>query len=265
MTSIAVLMSAYKAQNTIKKTIDSLNANMEPHDLYLVDDGSPIPISSYLEPQSNLTIIRSSTNIGLAQAQNLGLKEILAKNYSYIACIDADDAALPDRLHKQRIFLDQHPDIGLVGSWGRVVSETDKTVFHLHPPADHDEIMTDLYYNNCFLHPSLMIRTSMFRKYGNYSNDYPSAEDYEIILRFAQHTKIANMSKYLLDYRLSTTGISLTKRREQIATRLKLQWEYRSWGNIHFYLGLTKTFILSFLPYQFITFIKKHKKSYKKR
>jgi glycosyltransferase involved in cell wall biosynthesis len=265
MTILAVLITAYKAERTIEETLDSLYKNKEPHDIYIVDDGSPVPLEDVLTPRENVTILRSSANLGVALARNLGLKTLLTKDYAYVAFIDADDAASPDRLERQRVFLDQHPEIGLVGGWGRVVSETGETLFHLHPPQDHEAILRCLSYNNCFLQPSLMLRADLFRKYGVYSNDYPSAEDYEIVRRFLQYTKAANIQDYLLIYTISSQGISQTKRCEQLRSRLKVQLTYCDLFSVHTYLGICKSIALYLLPDVLVCCLKRHLKSYDSR
>ncbi len=262
---IAVLIPAYNTEKVIGHTLDSLKANKEPHDIIIIDDGSTTPLEGCVPPQNNLEIVRVPENSGVTKALNLGLTMILEQDYEYLARIDADDVASPDRLAMQRKFLDEHPEVGFVGSWGHFVSEEGKTVFHLHPPEDHDFIVKKLYYNNCFLHPSLMIRTSLLHSLGGYNEAYPSAEDYDILRRLSIHSKGANLPDYLINYMVSPTGISLSKRREQLFSRLKIQWSYRNWCSIHFYLGIAKTLCLGVMPYKTITAIKKMRKEYQKR
>jgi hypothetical protein len=196
---------------------------------------------------------------------NFGLGYILDKDYEFVARLDADDAASPDRLALQRTFLDEHPDVALVGGWGRIVSEEGETLFHLHHPTEHGDILRRAYYNTCFLHPALMLRASVLRALGGYIERYPSAEDYELTRRFARHHKVANLPHYLVNYTMSEKGISLSKRRQLLTTRIKIQWDYRNFRSIHFYLGLSKTLALWFMPVSLITAIKQRKKEYRIR
>lgn len=266
MPDIAILIPAYKAEKTIKRTLASLEANDIPHDVYLIDDGSPKPLKDYISPpHSGLTLIRTPENRGIAQARNIGLKHILEKDYRYIAMIDADDVVSPNRLSVEKDFLDSHPEIGFVGSWAKVVSEKGETAFHLNPPTDHKDIIKKLCYNNCFIQPSLMFRSEMFRQHGIYSEEYPSAEDYEIVLRFSRHTQTANLPNYLIDYTISLEGISQSRRTQQLTSRLRLQWKYRNWKNIHFYLGIVKTIAMLSTPNVLITALKKRNRNYKQR
>jgi glycosyltransferase involved in cell wall biosynthesis len=262
---IAVLIPAYNAEKIISRALASLAANAEPHDIIVVDDGSKIPLADCLPAQPNLIILRAAKNLGVTGAMNFGLHYILDKEYEFVARLDADDTASPDRLALQRAFMDGHPDVALAGGWGRIVSEQGETLFHLHHPAEHKDIVRKSYYNTCFLHPTLMMRTSALRSFGVYNEKYPSAEDYELTRRFAQHQKVANLPRYLVNYTMSNKGISLSKRRQLLTTRLKIQWDYRNFRSLHFYLGLSKTLVLWFMPVSLITAIKQRKKEYRDR
>ena len=262
---IAVLIPAYNAEKIIHKAIDSLNLNKEPHDIIVIDDGSPTVLADHIPAQANLVIIRAEKNGGITKALNLGAQYILDNGYTYLARLDADDTASPDRLTLQREFMEANPDIALCGSWGKVVSEEDNSVlFYLNHPIEHEEIMQKLYYNSQFLHPSLIIRTEVLKEVGLFSEAYPSAEDYELIRRIGKKYKLANIGKYLINYTSSSGGISQKKRRQQLMTRLKIQLDYKNYASLHFYLGVIKTFLLLALPVELITAIKMRKKAYKK-
>ncbi len=255
---IAVLLPVYNAEATLIATIESLNANKEPHDIILVDDGSAKPVSQILQPQDNLMILRLEKNSGITAAMNYGLSYILDHGYEFVARLDADDRAAPDRLSKQAAFLDKNPEIGMVGGRGRIVSESGEKLFYLNYPVSHDEILTKLFYNNAFMHPTLVIRSEILRKVGGYSNRYPAAsQDYDLVRRIAKVTKVANLPDYLIDYTFSQTAISLKKRKKQLEARLRIQLDHHNYANVHFYLGILKTLSLWFIPVEWIVTAKK--------
>lgn len=254
---IAVLIPAYNADTSIGLSLASLQENKEPHDIVIVDDGSIVPLASIIPATPNLTILRSPQNEGIVGALNRGVAYILAQGYEYLARLDSDDISTPDRLTKQLAFLDTHPEIGAVGSWGKYISEEGNIVFHLNLPTDHDKIVREMYYNSQFIHPSMMFRTSLFKGYGDYHNGYPSAEDYELMRRLIRVTRVANLPDYMILYRVSKNGISLSKRKEQLLSRLRIQWKNQNWVAPDFYFGLMKTIILYLLPYRLITAIKR--------
>jgi len=262
---IAVLIPSYNAEHTIAKALKSLAANVEPHDIIIVDDGSRKLLQDCISTQKNMTILRLEKNTGITRALNHGLSYVLDQGYEFVARLDADDAASPDRLALQRSFMDAHSGVALLGGCGEVVSEQGKILFHLNHPTDHKAITNALYYNSCFLHPTFMIRTTALRETGLYSENYPGAEDYELARRLAQRSQVSNLPQYLVAYTWSPGGISLSKRRKQLHSRLKVQWAYRNFGSIHFYLGILKTGILSLLPVSLITAIKQRRQDYQKQ
>ena len=111
-----------------------------------------------------------------------------------------------------------------------------------------------------------MIRTAILRHLGGYSAAYPNCcEDYELVRRIARVAKLANLPDYLTDYTFSPRGISLTRRRKVSRARLRIQWAFRDFASIHFYLGILKTLALRPLPLEVLTALKKRRKDYRAR
>src|SRR5512135_2368840 len=116
-------MPAYNAERFIDRALQSLAASTLPCDVYVVDDGSEIPVARVLGDKSKVHVVRLEKNRGIAQARNAGLKAILDRSYEFVACLDADDICYPERIAKQVNFLDRHPEVAVVGTWGRHVEE----------------------------------------------------------------------------------------------------------------------------------------------
>lgn len=263
---IAVLIPAYNAEATLQEAVDSILANTLEVDVVVVDDGSRTPVQTYLRPAHNLTVIRLEKNVGLIAALNSGVEAILKAGYPLLARMDADDICYPERFAKQKAFLDAHPEVGVLGTCGRAIDEhTKETICYYNYPTTHAGAMKALNYNSCFIHPTLCFRSELFKKYGSFSNEYPAAEDYEIIRRFSRHTRLANLPEYLIDYRISQNGISVSKRKQQLATRLKIQREYFEPANYHAWLGILKTLVLWGMPLSLISFLKKKSEKFDKK
>lgn len=254
---IAVLMPAYNATASIQKTLDSLNANTEPHDIVIVDDGSAVPLDSWLPAQHNLKVLRAPQNGGITKALNIGLSYILEKGYDYVARLDVDDFANAHRLEKQRAFLDANPQIGFVGTWGRYLSEDGGVLFHLRHPTERKEIERKLYYNTSFVHVSLMLRSALLRETGGYDERCLIAQDYELVRRLLRQTEATNIPEELVDCTMMPSGLSVKKRRQQLYSRLCTQWRYRDWTCVDFYLGTCKTLALCFMPFRLVNLLKK--------
>ncbi len=242
---VAVLMPAYNADKTIRAAVDGILASTIPCDLYIVDDCSRVPVAECLGPLPGVEIMRLEQNHGLAGALNAGLRRILPLNYRYIARMDADDIAYPDRLAKQVEFLNAHPNVAVVGSWCRYFDEhTGEALYVLAKPVDPTSVRRTLFFNNAVCHPTAMIRADVLRRIGPYSVDYPVAEDYELLRRIAAEFDIANLPEVLLDYRVSSQGQSVARRRRQLYDRLRIQLKYfdalewRAWAGVLQTLGL---------------------------
>jgi len=246
---IAVLIPSYNGEKLIEKCLASLAGNTEPHDIVIVDDGSKVPLAEVIAPRDNVMVLRAEKNIGITRALNLGLHYILDKGYEFVARLDVDDTAHPERLKKQLAFMEDNPDVVLLGCWGKVVDEDGTPLYHLNHPTEHDAIIRYSWYNSAFLHPSMMIRTCVWREAGGYYELYPNAaEDYELTRRLAKFGRLANLPEYLIDYSYSINGISVKKRRIQLRSRLRIQWRYRNFLSPHFYFGILKTFVLWHAP-----------------
>ena len=89
----------------------------------VVDDGSTVPVTpasikSGIKINFPLFVLRNEVNKGITAALNSGLKWIEEKGAAnYIARLDCGDLCAPDRFYKQMDFMQNHPDVGLLGSW----------------------------------------------------------------------------------------------------------------------------------------------------
>ena len=246
---VAVLMAAYNSEATIKRAVDSLTRSTYPCDIFIVDDGSRIPVSEILAPDSNVEIIRLAKNQGLAGALNAGLKRILELPYKYVARMDADDISYRDRFAKQVAFLDRHPNIGAVSTWGRHFEEhTGETILIRRPPVKPEAVRRELFANSAMLHASAMFRADVFRAVGPYSRDYPAAEDYELFCRISKKFALDNVPEVLIDVCESRTGISRSRRQRQVYDRLKIQLKYFEPAQWRAWVGVARTLVMLVMP-----------------
>ena len=97
-------------------------------------------------------------------------------------------------------------------------------------------------------HPTWMVRAGVFRKLGGYSPTYYAAEDYELIRRIASHYDVTNIPEYLIDYRISSGGMSANNRKRQLVDRLRIQLKYFKPFNHHAWIGVARTLALLIVP-----------------
>jgi glycosyltransferase involved in cell wall biosynthesis len=246
---VAVLMPAYNAEHHIYRAVKSLLQSTFPCDIYIVDDGSTIPVAQVLGDMPGVHVLRLQENCGIARARNVGLNAILEHAYDFVACLDADDICYPERIAKQVAFLDCHRDVAVVGTWGRHIEEqSGKTISVNRTPSNGYSAKKAMRSNMAIINTSAMIRADALRAVGLYSEQYSAAEDYELFCRIATRFAIANIPEILVDIRISQNGISLKRRRRQLLDRLEIQLKYFDLLVFGAWLGLFRTLLLLLVP-----------------
>ena len=129
-----------------------------------------------------------------------------------------------------------------------MIDESGEFVSHVALPCDPQEIRDLLFVKMCVSHPTWMVRADVFAKLGIYSLFYPAAEDYEFIRRVALKYDVANLPEYLVEYRLSATGMSARRRTRQLWDRLCVQFVYFNPLKWQAWFGLARTLALLIVP-----------------
>jgi acetyltransferase-like isoleucine patch superfamily enzyme len=155
----------------------------------------------------------------------LSLGESLAKlvelsNTDLCARIDADDINFLDRLEEQVKFLSTHPEISVVGGQMNLIDDKGILFGKLIVPYHHDDIVHKMLVENSISHPSVLFRRSKILQIGNYRHldswKGVNIEDYDLWLRVATFSRLANLDKTLVNYRVhdrSTTQVSIRENR----------------------------------------------------
>jgi glycosyltransferase involved in cell wall biosynthesis len=247
---VAVLMAAYNAEKTIFDAVASLLHNTQRCKIYIIDDCSRVPVNDIigLHDPSRIEVIRLDKNVGPAGARNAGIERILKNGHPYIAVMDADDRAHPERLATQVAFLESNPSVALVGAWERVIDHNGEFVSNVALPCDAQEIRSGLFIKMCVSHPTWMVRSEVFATLGGYSHTYYAAEDYEFVRRVAAHHDVANVPEYLIDYRLSPGGMTANNRKRQLIDRLRIQFKYFEFLKWQAWYGVARTIALLVIP-----------------
>lgn len=195
---VTVLMSVHNGEKYLREAIESiLNQTFRDFELLIVNDGSTDSskeiILSY--DDSRIVYVENETNIGLTKSLNKGLK--LAKG-EYIARMDADDISLPERLEKQVEFMDKNKDVGVCGSWIRLIGSK----IEWKMPGESDFIKASMIFHNSLFHPTVITRKKVLNNNGlNYNEEFRCAQDYELWSRMKNFTIMNNIQKSLVFYR----------------------------------------------------------------
>lgn len=206
---VTVLLPVYNGRHYLREAIQSiLDQTFPDFELIIINDGSSDDSGDIAQSFQDKRIrFYAQQNKGLAATLNRGIA--LAKG-KYIARQDADDFSLPSRLAEQVNYLETHPKVALVGTWSEIWHEEQRTTLCHRHPTRNAELQFALFFDNPFVHSSVMIRRSILDLAGSYSTDLDRQppEDYELWSRIARVAEIANLPKVLHAYRETKGSIS---------------------------------------------------------
>lgn len=222
-------MAAYNAEKYIKQAISSiLNQSFEDFELLIVNDGSTdqtvAAVRSFDDPR--IRLIHNESNQGLVFTRNRVLEEARGE---FIAVLDSDDIAVPERLQVQYDFMQRHPDVALCSGHAALIDEKG-TATGQRFIVPTDEVNMEVFFGNPFINPAAMFRTAVLRELGGY-RDYAPAEDFDFFLRVSEKYPVSNLDQLLVYYRVhgqNTSAIKPAKIRK-IETEI-LKDMYIRWG-----------------------------------
>ena len=183
----SVLMSLYDKEKPefLAECFTSLaNQTVQADEIVLVLDGR---INADLEKvvtafQDNLPlkIIFLPDNVGLGQALNVGLTHC---SHDWVIRMDTDDICVPTRFEQQRHFIQNHPEIDVLG--GQIIEfekqlsqgKKSRTV-----PTSHEAIFASAKSRNPINHMTVAFKKSAVQAVGSYRHA-PLFEDYDLWVR----------------------------------------------------------------------------------
>lgn len=212
---VAVIMSIYKNDKLmyVAKCVNSmLKQTFGDFHVYIQYDGVVEDDIKYFFMELNDTrfhVYSRNENYGLAYSLNELLKIILTKEYDYIIRMDADDICISNRFEKQIIFMEQHKNIDICGSYIEEMDENEKCIGLIKYPSIHDEMKTFFGKRNPLAHPSVIFRKSYFQKAGLYPVDTDKDEDTIFWLNgFLSGCQFANIEQVLVRMRVNSNFYS---------------------------------------------------------
>jgi glycosyltransferase involved in cell wall biosynthesis len=223
MPKVSVLMPVYNGSRYLCEAIDSiLGQTFADFELLVIDDGSTDDSAAIVHSHTDgrIRLLSNNGNRGLVYSANRGLD--MARG-EYVARMDCDDISLPDRFARQVCFLDRNPDVGICGTHIEIFG--DRQWINRYP-VDDAAIRCELLFGTALAHPSVMMRSSLFRESGlRYENRFANvAEDYDLWVRASQYTRLANLPRVLLRYRWHDSQTSVRKEAEQRQSAAKVRY-----------------------------------------
>lgn len=226
-------MPVYNAGQYLKEAINSiLYQTLKEFELIIVDDGSTdnsVQLIQQFATYENRIKIISREHRGIVNSLNEALQFSQGR---YIARMDADDIALPDRLEKQFTFLQNNPSYGVVGSWVQLFGEKNDIWHH----RQFDNFIKNMlfYKTSGFSHSAVMLRKKVYDQF-TYQNNAPHLEDVDLFMRIARESNwmLYNLPEVLLQYRVTQSQISHLYKQAQEENYIRLISQHiASYGHI---------------------------------
>lgn len=205
-------MPMYNASKYLDDSIQSILKQTYTNFEFIIIDDCSIDNSysiaqKYMELDCRIKLLSTPKNQNISPALNLGINTATGK---YIVRMDADDISHPERLAKQIVFMEAHPEIGVCGTFFKLFANDIadiKGTYRTYSKPEHIKIQM-LLFGCAVHHPTLILRRDIFNKYDLAYDEvnYIGVEDHELWNRMiGLGIKFANIEEYLLYYRLSPT------------------------------------------------------------
>ncbi len=221
---ISVLMPVYNTRESdLRESIESiLNQTYSDFELIIINDASTNNaedvILSYKDKR--IRYLKNEKNIKIIATRNRLINEA---KYEYVAFIDSDDWCTRDRLEKQAKYLDEHPEVGLLGTYYKIMPG-DR--WYPIPSEPNDTTLFLRYCGNCISTSAAMFRKSIVDKYSiRFNVGALHAEDLKFWTDISEYCKCANYPEILSFYRISPDGVSSQNRQYQLKMVLTILFD----------------------------------------
>ncbi len=228
MAEITVIMPVYNAEQFLESAVKSiLSQTFANFEFLICDDCSSDDSGRILQVFANqdqrVKLCRNNKNIGVVATLN---RLLTLASSPYIARMDADDIALPDRLEKQYRFMQTNPHIDIIGGQLEIINETNDTIGYRRYATDSVTIKKNALCANPLAHPTVFMKKKLFDTLDGY-RDIPGCEDYDLWLRAIKNgAKLANHPDVLLRYRISSGQIKQRNMKTSLYSTISLQQKY---------------------------------------
>lgn len=198
-------MPAYNGEKYIDRAIQSvLHQTYKNFELIIVDDKSTDNTLGEIEKisDSRIKLIENEKNRGIAYSTNLAIEN---SNGKYIALLDDDDEAFPERLEKQVMFLESNLDIDVLGGKTVYIDAENSILKYGTTPRRNPNLIKSILLFRCmdFMNSTVMYRREFIEKNNiRYRDNCYGMQDYKFYIDSSKVGNITTIDEYLLRHRL---------------------------------------------------------------
>lgn len=218
MPRVTVLMAVHNGEAFLPATLASLaSQTLRDFELLVVDDASTDGTAQILtdaaRSDDRIRVLQNAQNLGLTRSLNVGLGEARG---DFIARLDADDLADPQRLEIQAGFLQENPDHVLVGACEQVIDSDGRKLRKGRGGLAHVPFRYLSLFVPPIVHSSACFRRSTLVEHGlTYDENCRTAQDFEFWQRLQHYGKACRLPQVLTCLRQHGASISSARKGEQ--------------------------------------------------
>lgn len=205
---------------TLKSVLAQTYSNFE---LIITDDGSTDntveEIKKFNDPRIKLIV--DGENRGISYRLN---QQINIAKGKYFVRMDGDDLMFPGRVEKEVDYLEQHPEVDVVGA-AAVIIDNDNNIIGIRQSEITCKRPEDVINKTPFIHPTVCGKTEFFKKY-KYEEKLCGVEDNDLWLRGIANSQYAIIQEPLLFYRdpLRFKLKTYVKRKSKGCKKVVMRW-----------------------------------------
>ena len=226
---ISVIMPIYNTPEAyLREAVESvLNQTLGDFELLAVDNASDAYVAEVMKSfdDKRIRFFRLEKNQGPAGARSYALKQARGE---FVAILDSDDVRLPESFAREAAFLQQNPEVIVVGSYFTQIPEGQL----FKPKTDRKWLRAFALFVYCpFMMSSTMIRRRVLSENGlNWDKTMVPAEDYDLWVRLSLLGEFDNLPENLALYRWHGGNISITRHEAQVEKAMMAK--VRAWENV---------------------------------
>lgn len=254
----SVLMPIYYKEKAeyFNTALDSVvNQTLMPDEIVIVKDGAltkelDAVIEKYVSEYPHLfNIITLEENVGQGKARNAGLQ---ACKYNIVALMDSDDIARKDRFEIQIKYMEQNPDVDVVGSFISEFENNPEVIESIKAvPITHDAIYNFGKWRSPMNNMTVVYKKDKVFEVGAY-NSFNFGEDYLLFAKMLMNgCKFYNFENCLVNARAGSRMLAKRVGWNKIKQEFLLFYEFKKMGyinNCQFVRNVTLKFLLRVIP-----------------
>ena len=260
---VSVVFPCRNAERYIRAALESiLEQSYRELEILVIDNASvdttPEIVAGYAAQDGRIKYLGNETDLGIAGSLNRGLR---AATGEFIARMDADDIAMPERIAKQVAYLEANPECVICGTNIIIINAEDERIGRRDFATADEDIKRGMLIDIPFCHPATMFRRRAVAEGGVfYDEQWRTVEDRDFWLRLADHGQYANLPEDLMLYRISETSMKYAECRRTVfdIIRLQLRWAFDPrFRGLRTMVMIAAQSVLLLLPRRVITYLYK--------